>query len=98
MDSWHKPSHLGRRLVLRSHILGRHRTRDSRRQGRSCTPGTRTLGTPGRTRTCRVQHGRAVQDGGAGAVQGAGEDVDGGVGEDAGGGGLQASAWPSAWA
>lgn len=92
MDSWHKPSHLGRRLVLRSHILGRHRTRDSGRQGRSCTPGTRTRGTPGRTRTCRVPHGRAVRDGG--------EDVDGGVGEGAGGGGggLQASVWPSAWA
>lgn len=98
MDSWHKPSHLGRRLVLRSYILGRHRTQDSRRQGRSCTPGTRIQGTLGRTRTCRVPHGRAVQDEDVGAVQGAGEDAGGGVGVGAGGGGLQASVWPSAWA
>lgn len=72
MDSWHKPSHLGRRLLLRSHILGRHRSQGSRRQGRSYTPGNRTLGTPGHTRTCRVPHGRAVQGAGVGVGAGVG--------------------------
>lgn len=94
MGSWNKLGHLGRRLLLRSRIQGRHRIQGSRRQGRSYTPGNRNLGTLGRTRTYRVPHGRAVQ----GAGVGAGEDVDEGVGAGVGEDGLQASVWPSAWA
>lgn len=95
-DSWCRPSRLSGWVSHRSHIQGRRRIQDFQRRGRSYTQGTRTLGTLGRIRTCRVPHEDGVQAAGAGEGWGGGEG--GGVDVGGGEGGPQALVQAWVWA